>query len=278
MNKSINKSSCNLLQEWHEFFFSRLIEGTCMSVSTWWMTQTTIFRIVKLTFCGPEDLSFEFSSLSFAIWACLLLILWFLLGQATLPGAPGAGIDACSRQSGSMFEVKMPYILLICLDFSRITTGLLALLKYYVCPGLDTFMEEGKKIGENTPYEQRKCLWGLKDRSWELRYGTYSCGAPAAPHPLVPFEDGLEVDEWVDLVADFSNAWLVYVSAYKSRFQPGRKDGAHGEDRRATWAEVCDQSQGLTVASGSLRCESEPSVQTCSWNLLFLRIPWSCLI
>lgn len=54
---------------------------------------------------------------------------------------------------------------------------------------LDTLIEEAKKISNETPYLQRKCLWGLEDKGWELRHAAYAnFKAPPQPQPLPPFE------------------------------------------------------------------------------------------
>nr|XP_051189291.1 uncharacterized protein LOC127302767 isoform X4 [Lolium perenne]XP_051189292.1 uncharacterized protein LOC127302767 isoform X5 [Lolium perenne]XP_051189293.1 uncharacterized protein LOC127302767 isoform X6 [Lolium perenne]XP_051189294.1 uncharacterized protein LOC127302767 isoform X7 [Lolium perenne] len=82
---------------------------------------------------------------------------------------------------------------------------------------LDTIIEEAKKIGKETPYDQRKCLWGLEDKSWELRHAAYPCSeAPPQPEPLPPFEEGMSLIQWTRIVADFSYAWLATFSAYLS--------------------------------------------------------------
>ncbi|XP_047048117.1 PHD finger protein ALFIN-LIKE 3-like [Lolium rigidum] len=82
---------------------------------------------------------------------------------------------------------------------------------------LDTIVEEAKRIGKETPYDQRKCLWGLEDKSWELRHAEYPCSeAPPQPEPLPPFEEGMSLIEWITIVADFSYAWLATFSAYLS--------------------------------------------------------------
>jgi hypothetical protein len=65
--------------------------------------------------------------------------------------------------------------------------------------------------------DQRKCLWGLEDKSWELRHAEYpSSEAPPQPEPLPPFEEGMPLSEWIRIVADFSYAWLASFSAYLS--------------------------------------------------------------
>ncbi|CAO2167295.1 unnamed protein product [Urochloa humidicola] len=81
--------------------------------------------------------------------------------------------------------------------------------------GLETLVEESKKVGEHTPYEQRKFLWGLEDKSWELRGAVYGECEPQ-PQPLLAFEEGLQLDKWVSRVADYSDAWLAGFLAYKS--------------------------------------------------------------
>jgi hypothetical protein len=51
---------------------------------------------------------------------------------------------------------------------------------------------------------ERKCLWGLEDKGWELRHAAYiKFKAPPQPQPLPPFE-GMSPSEWTELVADYS--------------------------------------------------------------------------
>lgn len=63
--------------------------------------------------------------------------------------------------------------------------------------------------------EQRKFLWGLEDKSWELLCAVYGESEPQ-PQPLLAFEEGLQLDKWVSQVADYSDAWHAGFLAYKS--------------------------------------------------------------
>ncbi|CAO1946826.1 unnamed protein product [Urochloa humidicola] len=84
--------------------------------------------------------------------------------------------------------------------------------------GLATLIEEGKKINKHTPYEERKCLWGLKNKCWELKRPIYpTFEKPPHPQPLPEFDEAVTtLTEWMSLVSDYSDAWLAGFSAYNS--------------------------------------------------------------
>ncbi|CAO2195499.1 unnamed protein product [Urochloa humidicola] len=84
--------------------------------------------------------------------------------------------------------------------------------------GLDILIEEGKKINKHTPYEERKCLWGLNNKGWELKRPVYpTFGEPPHPQPLPEFDEAVTtLAEWISLVSDYSDAWLAGFSAYSS--------------------------------------------------------------
>jgi hypothetical protein len=63
---------------------------------------------------------------------------------------------------------------------------------------------------------ERKCLWGLEDKGWELRHAAYiKFKAPLQPQPLPPFE-GMSPSEWTELVADYSFGWLISYTGHLS--------------------------------------------------------------
>lgn len=66
--------------------------------------------------------------------------------------------------------------------------------------------------------EERKCLWGLLGKEWELKQATVSrLGEPLDPEPLPQFDAVTSLAEWSNLICDYSDAWLVGFMAYKSK-------------------------------------------------------------
>ncbi|CAO1942548.1 unnamed protein product, partial [Urochloa humidicola] len=84
--------------------------------------------------------------------------------------------------------------------------------------GLETLIKEAKKINKHTPYKERKCLWGLQNKGWELKLPIYpTFEEPPHPQPLPEFDEAVTtLTEWMSLVSDYSDAWLAGFSAYNS--------------------------------------------------------------
>lgn len=81
---------------------------------------------------------------------------------------------------------------------------------------LDELLKESKDVQMNTPFLERKCLWGLPDGSWKIKHAEYQAvGQIPQPQPLIAF--GKQWDEWVSRMADLSDAWIISLADYQSR-------------------------------------------------------------